>query len=116
MNRSEQIRKSIGLSRAAFSRKYDIPLRTLEDWDAGVSSPPAYVLNLLERAVLEDKRNEAFPSNWLGEVYIFPDGEWMVPAFEDGILTLENEDGFDPKKMTLDELARLFLDGSIKIK
>ena len=55
MERSEEIRKILGISRAAFSRKYNIPIRTLEDWDAGKKNPPDYVLDMLERIVNEDK-------------------------------------------------------------
>ncbi len=58
MERSEEIRKILGISRAAFSRKYNIPLRTLEDWDAGKKNPPEYVMDLLERAVREDKKTK----------------------------------------------------------
>ena len=58
MERSEEIRKMLGISRAAFSRKYNIPIRTLEDWDAGKKNPPDYVLDMLERIVNEDKEDE----------------------------------------------------------
>ena len=58
MTRSEEIRKMLGISRAAFSRKYNIPIRTLEDWDAGKKNPPEYVMNMLERIVNEDKEGE----------------------------------------------------------
>lgn len=58
MERSEEIRKILGISRAAFSRKYNIPIRTLEDWDAGKKNPPEYVMDLLERVVNEDKDKE----------------------------------------------------------
>lgn len=51
---SKEIRELSKLSRAAFSRKYNIPLRTLEDWDNGKNNPPVYVMELLERAVRED--------------------------------------------------------------
>jgi DNA-binding transcriptional regulator YiaG len=37
------------LSRASLSRMLDIPIRTLEDWDAGKSTPPVWV----ERLVIE---------------------------------------------------------------
>lgn len=43
------------LSKAAFSRMYKIPVRTLEDWEAEKRNPPDYVLYLLERAVIADK-------------------------------------------------------------
>ena len=58
MERSEKIRAILGISRAAFSRKYNIPIRTLEDWDAGKKNPPQYVMDLLERVVNEDKNKE----------------------------------------------------------
>lgn len=41
-------------SRAAFSREYRIPIRTLENWESGINEPPAYVFDLLARAVVED--------------------------------------------------------------
>lgn len=49
-----EMRNKLGLSRAAFSRKYKIPIRTLENWEAGKNQCPEYVLALLERAVNED--------------------------------------------------------------
>lgn len=54
MNRSEQIRNMSGLSRAAFAKNYNIPIRTLENWDWGTREAPSYILDLLERAVKED--------------------------------------------------------------
>ena len=57
--RSQEIREKAGLSRAEFSRRYGIPIRTLENWDTGVNIPPEYVLNLLERVVDSDlQQNE----------------------------------------------------------
>lgn len=58
MTESRRIRDILGISRAEFSRRYHIPIRTLEDWDAGLKNPPQYVIELLERAVLEDKDKE----------------------------------------------------------
>lgn len=46
-----EMRSYIGVSRAEFSRRYSIPLRTLESWEAGVRTPPEYVLQLLEESV-----------------------------------------------------------------
>ena len=54
MTDSERIRKLTGMSRAAFSRKYNIPIRTLEDWDSGKNKPPQYVVELLERDVMRN--------------------------------------------------------------
>ena len=50
-----EIREMSGLSRAAFSRRYKIPVRTLEDWEAGKRIPPEYVLELLARVTAIDK-------------------------------------------------------------
>ena len=49
------IRQSTGLTQAAFARVYEIPKRTIENWEAGVRVPPPYVIRLLELAV------KAFP-------------------------------------------------------
>lgn len=57
MTDSERIRKMLGVSRAEFSRRYGIPIRTLEEWDSGRRVPPEYVVSLLERAVKEDMKD-----------------------------------------------------------
>lgn len=49
-----EMRERLKVSRAEFSRRYNIPIRTLENWESGKSKCPDYVRQLLERAVLED--------------------------------------------------------------
>jgi DNA-binding transcriptional regulator YiaG len=49
-----EIRALSGLDKAKFARYYNIPYRTLQDWENGKSKPPIYVLPLLERCVKED--------------------------------------------------------------
>lgn len=49
-----EMREHLKISRAEFSRRYNIPIRTLENWESGKSKCPDYVKQLLERAVLED--------------------------------------------------------------
>ena len=51
-----EIRERLNVSRAEFSRRYNIPIRTLENWESGKSKCPEYVRQLLERAVKEDAR------------------------------------------------------------
>lgn len=51
---TKEIRELLGVSRAEFSRRYHIPIRTLEDWDAGIRKPADWVLELLERVVKMD--------------------------------------------------------------
>lgn len=50
----KELRNFTGLSQRAFSDKYKIPKRTIENWESGKSKCPDYVRQLLERAVLED--------------------------------------------------------------
>ena len=50
----KELRKLTGLSQTAFGEKYDIPMRTIQNWEKGVRIPPIYVLKLLERVVKED--------------------------------------------------------------
>lgn len=50
----KELRKLTGLSQTAFGEKYDIPMRTIQNWEKGVRIPPSYVIKLLERVVKED--------------------------------------------------------------
>lgn len=56
----ENIRADLGLNRKQFSEYMDIPLRTLEEWEAGRRKMPDYVLRLIlyyskMEKILEDK-------------------------------------------------------------
>lgn len=55
----KKIRELTGLNQSEFSRKYSIPLRTIQDWEAERRTPPEYVLELLERVVNEDVNKSA---------------------------------------------------------
>ena len=52
----KEIRNASGLTQEAFARKYNIPKRTIEGWEAGKRNPPEYVLLLLDRVVREDTK------------------------------------------------------------
>ena len=43
----KKIREELGMNRTDFSRFVGIPLRTLEEWDAGRRQMPDYVLRLI---------------------------------------------------------------------
>lgn len=47
----KDIRKLTGLTQAKFANQYNIPRRTLEDWERGIRKCPKYVLDLLEKSV-----------------------------------------------------------------
>ena len=46
-NKIKGLRESIGLSRKEFSAHVGIPVRTLEDWEAGRRTPPEYIPRLI---------------------------------------------------------------------
>ena len=45
------IRKRTGLSQIAFCKAYEIPRRTLQDWEAGRRIPPVYLLKMMDLAI-----------------------------------------------------------------
>lgn len=53
----KEIRENSGLNRSEFSKNYSIPIRTLEDWEAGRRNPPKYVLSLLQKVVEYEKKS-----------------------------------------------------------
>ena len=55
----KEIRGLTELSQRAFSVKYNIPIRTIEDWETGKRNAPDYVLQMLERIVREDYNKPA---------------------------------------------------------
>lgn len=50
----KEIRKLTGLSQAKFAARYEIPKRTIENWETGKTEPPEYVYKILLRVVVED--------------------------------------------------------------
>ena len=54
MTTIKEIRRYTGLSQSKFAKKYGIPNRSIENWEAGVRSCPDYLISLLARAVKED--------------------------------------------------------------
>ena len=65
-----ELRRETGMTRIAFSEYMDIPLRNLEEWEAGRRKMPDYLLRLLayyirtekvmaqKEVVMEDGHNE----------------------------------------------------------
>lgn len=50
----KEIREYSGLSQQKFAEQYNIPKRSIENWETGIRKCPLYVSQLLERAVKED--------------------------------------------------------------
>lgn len=51
----KELREQTGMNRREFSEYTKIPVRTLEDWEAGRRTPPEYVPRLLNYQLLYDK-------------------------------------------------------------
>ena len=47
----KEMREKLGLTQELFANRYNIPKRTIENWESGKRNPPAYVLEMLENAV-----------------------------------------------------------------
>lgn len=43
----KMLRKEAGMTQKMFSGFFGIPVRTLQDWEAGLRKPPEYVVRLL---------------------------------------------------------------------
>ena len=54
----KEIRTLTGLSQVNFGKKYNIPVRTIQDWETEKRNPPAYVVELLEFKVRYDIEQE----------------------------------------------------------
>ncbi len=46
-NKMKELRESTGLNRKDFCAKFDIPYRTMTEWELGHRNAPPYVLRLL---------------------------------------------------------------------
>ena len=59
----KQLRERTGMSRKDFSEYTKIPVRTLEDWEAGRRTPPEYIPRLLEYQLKYDEMVGAVNAN-----------------------------------------------------
>jgi DNA-binding transcriptional regulator YiaG len=51
----KELRQQTGMNRREFSEYTKIPVRTLEDWEAGKRTPPEYIPRLLNYQLMYDK-------------------------------------------------------------
>ena len=52
-----EMRTWLGDTQSEFAIRYNIPFRTVQNWEAGVRKPPEYIMNLLEQRIKEDLIN-----------------------------------------------------------
>ena len=60
----KELRKQTGLSQSKFAAKFGIPVRSLQQWEQGISAPPeylfrmmAYIMLLEENAQIKDEES-----------------------------------------------------------
>lgn len=64
-NYLKEAREKAGISKTEMARKLEIPIRTIEDWEAGRRKPPEYVKRLVIR---ELKRIELNGGNEMNKI------------------------------------------------
>lgn len=52
-----EMRTQLGDTQSEFSTRYNIPFRTVQNWETGVRKPPEYIMNLLEQQIKKDLVN-----------------------------------------------------------
>ena len=53
-----EMRGRLGNTQSEFAARYNIPFRTIQNWETGTRKPSEYIINLLERQVEEDLINK----------------------------------------------------------
>jgi len=51
------MRAELGDTQSEFAARYDIPFRTIQNWETGVRKPPEYIIELLSQRVRADLAN-----------------------------------------------------------
>ena len=52
-----ELRTRLGDTQSEFAARYNIPFRTVQNWETGLRKPPEYILTLLENRIREDLVN-----------------------------------------------------------
>lgn len=53
-----EICEAYGYSQTALANKFGIPLRTVQNWHAGVRTPPDYVVNMMVRLLIIERNKK----------------------------------------------------------
>lgn len=70
-----ELRESIGLNRKEFSEHIGIPVRTLEDWEAGRRTPPEYIPRLIAYQLKYEKMIQKLSDVEALDEYIEEEGD-----------------------------------------
>ncbi len=53
-----ELRNKLGDTQSEFAKRYNIPFRTIQNWESGVRKPPEYILELLKYRIKDDLVNK----------------------------------------------------------
>ncbi len=65
----KELRKKTGLSQSKFSAKFGIPVRTLQQWEQGISTPPEYVVRMMAYIMLLEENGKIKDEGPIGGRY-----------------------------------------------
>lgn len=51
----KEICEKYGYTQTALAKRFDIPLRTIQDWHAGRRTPPDYVVRMMDELLQREK-------------------------------------------------------------
>ena len=54
--RIKLLRQKTGLSQSKFAARFEIPVRTLQQWEQGQSAPPEYVVRMMSYILLLEQQ------------------------------------------------------------
>ena len=54
----KELRKLSGMNMVQFSKYFEIPYRTIQNWDAGVRQCPDYLLKLMQYKIENEQKKE----------------------------------------------------------
>ena len=52
-----EMRTKLGDTQSEFASRYNIPFRTIQNWETGLRKPPEYIISLLENRIRDDLVN-----------------------------------------------------------
>lgn len=91
----KEMRAQSGLSQSKFAAMFNIPVRTLQAWEQEQSTPPEYVVRMMERIIQMEKPASNFNPFYDSEFLIAYAGEeerrLLVELTEDELLELRAE-------------------------
>ena len=55
----KEFREDTGLSQSEFSKRFKIPLKTVQNWNSRSNTPPEYVLDMIMTILADEREIEA---------------------------------------------------------